>query len=267
MQETDSNASAAPADAQVREQLSAWLDGELPDAQARFLQRRLEHDPALRARWGRMQVAASCMRNQPWMPMAPNLLARVSDALAAGAAASPARRSGTWRWAVAASVAALVVILVPRFGSDARPDLAQITQPRPVASLATADLVATRPTMPAASAVATAPASSDRGGAGTSLLAVANDRRLVIPRQESPMPLASNSPADFPLVDTGEKRWPRSELAVQGNDPALEAYLVRHNQMIASDGLSGFVPYIDVVASGAATSDPANAQAQGTDGQ
>ncbi|CAN5165170.1 hypothetical protein BH11PSE14_BH11PSE14_05590 [soil metagenome] len=267
MQETETNPPVGPADAQVREQLSAWLDGELPDAEARFLQRRLEHDPALRAHWGRMQVAASCMRNQPWTPMAPNLVARVSDALAGGAAASPARRSGAWRWAVAASVAALAVILVPRFGSDASPDLAQITQPRPVASLATADLVATRPTMSATGAVSAAQASSDRDAGGSSLLAVANDRRAVTTRQESPMPLASNSPTDFPLVDTGEKRWPRSELAGQGNDPALEAYLVRHNQMIASDGLSGFVPYVDVVASGAATSEPADPPVQGTDSQ
>ena len=39
------------------------------------------------------------------------------------------------------------------------------------------------------------------------------------------------------------------------SDPSLEAYLVRHNQMLANDGLGGFVPYVDVVAR-----DPASAQ-------
>jgi hypothetical protein len=34
------------------------------------------------------------------------------------------------------------------------------------------------------------------------------------------------------------------------SDPAIEAYLVRHNQMLANDGLGGFVPYVDVVANG-----------------
>ena len=42
------------------------------------------------------------------------------------------------------------------------------------------------------------------------------------------------------------------------SDPAIEAYLVRHNQMLANDGMGGFVPYVDVVASDSAAtaSDP-----------
>jgi hypothetical protein len=66
--------------------------------------------------------------------------------------------------------------------------------------------------------------------------------------RESPMPLSAQSPTDFPLVDRGDKRsWPRSDLIGAANDPAIEAYLVRHNQMLANDGLGGFVPYVDVV--------------------
>ena len=33
----------------LREQLSAWMDGELPADEARFLERRLSHDPVLAA--------------------------------------------------------------------------------------------------------------------------------------------------------------------------------------------------------------------------
>ena len=76
--------------------------------------------------------------------------------------------------------------------------------------------------------------------------------------------LRAESPADFPLVDNGEERsWPRSELVSASSDPAIEAYLVRHNQMIAADGLGGFVPYVDVVSNGqpAAAADAA-AQAE-----
>ena len=52
------------------EQLSAFMDGELPDAEARFLLRRLENDAGLRAAWERMQLASACVRAQAWQPMA-----------------------------------------------------------------------------------------------------------------------------------------------------------------------------------------------------
>jgi hypothetical protein len=59
---------------------------------------------------------------------------------------------------------------------------------------------------------------------------------------------ASDSPSQFPLVESGvTKSWPRAELPGAANDPSIEAYLVRHNQMLANDGLGGFVPYVDVV--------------------
>jgi sigma-E factor negative regulatory protein RseA len=250
---------AAADDAQVREQLSAWLDGELPEAEARFLLRRLEHDAGLRQAWARMQLAAGCMRNQPLRLMDTALSARIVAALDAEAPATAlaARRGRTWHWAVAASVAALAVLLAPRFGTDVGPDLSAITAPHTVPSLAAADLVSHRRAAPifapagaalAANGPATAP-----GARRAALVAGAAPAASPASRQESPMPLDAQSPADFPLVQTGQTRWPRSQLAIEGNDPALEAYLVRHNQMIASDGLSGFVPYVDVVASGNAT--------------
>ena len=52
-------------DDRLKEQLSAWLDGELPADEARFLQRRLDNDPALRAQFERWQLAAACLRGQP----------------------------------------------------------------------------------------------------------------------------------------------------------------------------------------------------------
>ena len=45
-----------------------------------------------------------------------------------------------------------------------------------------------------------------------------------------------------------------SGLPGAANDPQLEAYLVRHNQMLANGGLGGFVPYVDVVARAVGTS-------------
>ena len=74
-------------------------------------------------------------------------------------------------------------------------------------------------------------------------------------------PAAPDSPTDFPLVDNGEERsWPRSELVAGSSDPAIEAYLVRHNQMMANDGLGGFVPYVDVVSNAQPGEAPAAAE-------
>lgn len=242
----------------LAEQLSAWFDGELPESEARFLQRRLEHDPELRDMYLRMQAASSCLRNQPWRPMDAGLAGRVHAALGDDAAPAAARRTPAWRWAAAASVAALAFLLVPRLGTEDAPAGAPVAAraeatTNPVPSPAVADLVVPR------TAVATAPAPA---------MAAAPDRvaALAAPAAatpaESPLPLSSQSPADFPLADTGNARqWPRSQLVAAGNAPALEAYLVRHNQMMAGDGLGGFVPYVDVVAGGAASDDASAAPA------
>lgn len=249
-------------DLSLAEQLSALMDGELPEAQARFLRRRLEHDAELRAQWSRMQLASSCLRAHPVQPMALDCAAIRDEQQAA----ATGLRRPAMRWAVAASVAALALALAPRFLSDANAPAATpiaASQPALVPSPAAADLVAMRPmqTRPTPMIQASAPVS-----VGSSPVLIAS---APVSRAASPLPLDSQSPADFPLVDTGEKRWPRSALVSAGNDPALEAYLVRHNQMLANDGLSGFVPYVDVVASSPAASDVAsgNADAQEPDSQ
>lgn len=243
------------------EQLSALMDGELPDAEARFLLRRLEHDTGLREAWARMQLASQCLRAQPWRAMDGGF----AEAVSAGIVdVAPGATSRPWlRWAAAASVLALGLVLAPRLlQQPAAPvsSLAEAPAEAPaearnlVPSPASADLVAARqPAMRATSATAAA----DRGADAPLVAAVEPSD------QASPLPLGSadaESPADFPLVDNGEERsWPRSELVSASSDPAIEAYLVRHNQMIAADGLGGFVPYVDVVSTGqpASAADPA----------
>ena len=64
------------------EQLSAYMDGELSEEEARFLLRRLEHDAELRAAWTRMQLASNCLRSQPWRPMDEAFAGRVAASLA-----------------------------------------------------------------------------------------------------------------------------------------------------------------------------------------
>ena len=249
----------------IAEQLSAYMDGELPEAEARFLLRRLEHDPALRAAWSRMQLASQCLRGQPCQVLDDGFAERVAQGIA-GSAPGRARRP-LLRWAMAASVAALALLMAPKLlppASAPEPaTIAEVPAPsldRVVPTPGTADLVALR--APAAASAPEAPLAAATDPDAPALLAATapSDRA-------SPRPLDNpsvDSPADFPLADTGEaRRWPRSELVGASSDPAIEAYLVRHNQMLANDGLGGFVPYVDVVANGQPAAAGAEADAEG----
>lgn len=245
-------------DHKLHEQLCAWMDGELPAAEARFFERRLAHDPDLRGKWERLQLASACLRGQAWRPMPATLAQGVASTLAD---AAPAMRRRPWAlWATAASVAVLALALFPRPAlqpalAPAAPVLARLPV-NPVPSPASADLVA--PAAVAASApLAGAPVASavaPMAAAEATADPIAAALAMNPPAPGSPLPLATAvSPADFPLVETASaKSWPRSPLATAtAGDPALEAYLVRHNQMATDAALGGFVPYVDVV-----TSDP-----------
>jgi anti-sigma factor RsiW len=234
-------------DEKICEQISAWMDGELPADEARFLERRLANEPDLRARWQRMQLASSCLKGHAFRPMPSALSARVAAAIAEPAVAARARRP--WLgWAVAASVALAAVVLVPSWNRGNAPSdavVAQAPDSDAAAPLTVPDLVPT-------------PSSAD-------LVAGSRESTIATPVALAPSNVvvasapgkAAQSPADFPLAaDNGGKAWPRSPLAGSGDDPAMEAYLIRHNQMMGDDGLSGFVPYVDVV-----TNDPQGADA------
>lgn len=253
-------------EASVLEQLSAYMDGELPPDEARFLQRRLDNDADLRAAWSRMQLASSCLKGQPVLPMRPSLCTDVQAVLASDA--PPVRRQqGIMRWGVAASLVAAAVLFAPgvfksnqptdgtRAVAGAIPQSA--SQPgertdRMIPSPSSADLVAMRvPASDSSSAPALSTAAPPLPATSVAMGLVASNQQASI--LESPVPLDMQSPADFPLVENADqRRWPQSELVMTSNEPALEAYLVRHNQMLANDGLGGFVPYLDVVADGQA---------------
>jgi hypothetical protein len=192
-------------DKTLQEQLCAWMDGELPADEARFLQRRLQNDPALRAQWERWQLASACLRGQPVRAMPADLCDRVAAAIAA----EPSRRP-RWPWLAATAAALLVAALLPSLSLR---DPGQF-------DLAPGSTLAEAPAPAALAPVAPAPVS----------------------------PVASlPSVRDFPLAETsGRKPWPRSPLVP--DDRAMSDYLVRHNALMAEDGLGGFMPYVDVVA-------------------
>lgn len=138
----------------VRENLSAGIDGELSKEQLRFLLRRLEHDTSLQQSWAHYHMARDGLRRQ-LSPMAtPGFAARVMLAIDREAAPMvAARRSNHWlRWsaggAIAASVAA-AALMIGQPGVDAERPVASITpQTTAVASVAAASKAATPATVP-----------------------------------------------------------------------------------------------------------------------
>ena len=104
---------------QIREQISALLDGELPEAEQRLLLERLERDPALRAHWSRYQLISDAVHQT----LPPQVDMGLADRVMAALDAQPAHHQNTGGWtaralkplaglAVAASVAVVAVLAV-----------------------------------------------------------------------------------------------------------------------------------------------------------
>jgi len=108
---------------QIREQMSALLDGELPQGEIGLLLRRMERDAALRRAYGNYVLTGELLRSPGGMTASPGFAARVSAALeqnspVAETAPVPEQRSAR-RWlrpvagvAVAAGAALAAVLLV-----------------------------------------------------------------------------------------------------------------------------------------------------------
>lgn len=118
----------------IKEQLSTFLDGELPDPETALLLKRLERDDELRGALSRYSLIGAVLRNDGDVPAARQVAARVSAAIAR----EPAQvglgiglstrervvRSGAGL-AIAASVAAAAVLFVqqgPSSPGDAPPE-------------------------------------------------------------------------------------------------------------------------------------------------
>lgn len=101
----------------IRESLSAGIDGELSKEQLRFLLRRLDHDASLQQAWARYHVARDSLRRELPPLAGPGFAARVMLAIEQESkpAATPTRRSHWLRWstggAIAASVAAAALMI------------------------------------------------------------------------------------------------------------------------------------------------------------
>ena len=104
---------------QIREQVSAFLDGELPSSETELLLKRLTRDAELRESFGRFALIGESLRGASRVPVSRNFAARVNSAIDGEPAAVnfTAAPRGPARWgrtfagaAVAASVAVVAVV-------------------------------------------------------------------------------------------------------------------------------------------------------------
>ena len=187
-----------------RLQLSAFLDGELPADEARFLLRRLQHDDELRGCWERWQVSGAVMRGQVACCVPSGFSLRVAEAVAAEAKLPRRSDAGPARWlrwgggaALAASVA-VVALVLSRQAPELRP--AAVAAPTPIADARPAPTQrapSTRvPSTPAPVAATPAPAAPDHTAQFATALAVADTpRRLANRRSRGQSQRAAMRPA------------------------------------------------------------------------
>jgi negative regulator of sigma E activity len=108
----------------LREQLSALIDGALPAEQARFLLRRLQHDEVLSGLWERWQLAGDVLRGGAPVALPAGFPSRVAVSIRG----EQPRPSAGRRWnrhglvaALAASVAAVALFVARPVGDGDRP--------------------------------------------------------------------------------------------------------------------------------------------------
>ena len=124
---------------QIREQISAFLDGELPSAESELLLRRMLRDTQLRDSFGRYALIGEAMRGTKTMSLTRDFTSAINGAIDG----EPAKTDGTQapavagrRWwrplagaAVAASVAIVAVVALQHRADVPATTVAVITPP------------------------------------------------------------------------------------------------------------------------------------------
>jgi|SRR5579859_2319158 len=129
---------------QIREQVSAFLDGELPSAETELLLKRLTRDADLRESFGRYALIGETLRGATRLSVSRDFAVRVSRAIGGEPAtpvSEPVKAPSTRWWrpvagaAVAAGVAAVAVVALqeratisPSVTASAKPGVAQVAQ-------------------------------------------------------------------------------------------------------------------------------------------
>ena len=215
------------------QQLSALLDGELPPDEARFLLRRLQHDPELLDCWARWQLAGDCLRQRTELPLPASFALGVAQAVAREPKLVVATSGGhRLRWAGGAAIAAsaaVLALMLARQAPQASPDAAPVsprvaTAPAPTPTPAPAPVAPTpQPAPVVAGELATALAVADvprRIGATRRSRAQSQRAALRSPVQSQQVAhvdtaVAANAAVDpfsGQRISLTERPWPRALL-------------------------------------------------------
>jgi sigma-E factor negative regulatory protein RseA len=172
----------------IREQISAFLDGELPSSETELLLKRLARDADLRESFGRYALIGEAMRLDERSRITRGFAARINatiDGEPAVSSAAPAVRDRATHWwrpiagaAVAASVAVVAVVALQQ--RTVAPTANNLL-PRPAASSsAPAVRLASQPAESSKPYVVPATVASDAAGAGSGgrVLAAGGGARL-----------------------------------------------------------------------------------------
>jgi sigma-E factor negative regulatory protein RseA len=191
---------------QIREQLSALMDGELPRDETQFLLRRVAHERGLATCWSSYHVGRQVLRRQAFglldEAFTDAVLARIE-----GETLLDRRHGRGWlQWAtggaIAASVAVAALVLSgPPSDGGAAPGDSLVSRPTPTA----------QPSVPVAIRN--------------------NDFRPPLVAPTLDVQPASVSTAGF-------------NAQPQPIDPRLQSYLLRHYDAAGNSGQSGLMPYV-----------------------
>lgn len=197
---------------EIREQLSALMDGELSGDETRFLMRRVGHDHDLVSCWTSFHLVRQTLRRQEIVVLrsdfADGVLARIESGVQ-----PELKRSASWlRWAsggaIAASVAVAALVLSgPQEGTGGQPG-------NPVASTARISI----------------PAGSETTAAAPVAARVSEFRPPMI------SPVLDVQPASASTAGFSSQPMPI--------DPRTQSYLVRHFDATGNNGQPGMLPYV-----------------------
>jgi sigma-E factor negative regulatory protein RseA len=134
----------------IRENLSAGIDGELSREELRFLLRRIEHDASLQQTWARYHLARDGLRRQ-LSPMAASGFAdRVMSAIGQQVVPIETRRNHWLRWSAGGAIAASVAAAALMVGQPNVGDAERGAMPSSRQSVAAVNLAPSiRPSVPA----------------------------------------------------------------------------------------------------------------------
>ncbi|HEX6834727.1 MAG TPA: sigma-E factor negative regulatory protein [Rudaea sp.] len=139
-----SEANRSPNSSEIREQLSALMDGVLPRDETRFLLRRVDADAELAATWSRYQLVQTVLKREMFvLPDEADFSASVLARLDAPAAVPARREHRVLRWAGGGAIAAAVAVFAltlsrpPVEGTKPAPVMASVPAPAAVQPVAT----------------------------------------------------------------------------------------------------------------------------------